>query len=464
MKRLILILLLSSLLLGLTSAVVYASPTQGPEGQDGGIDLDETIGTLGLYAALMAVLALGTEIVIDIVRPVFGLQGKATTAESLKKLNDWLPGATKELGLSAEAQTRINETIKQLENVTGQFRAKADEAKGIVEGEWANLLKELAVDSVDNVLKYRWDGIEKKLTDQGVDLADRAKVKSWLEQGLAKVRSAQDADLPNQLALLNGVMEEVAEQRNACQGPARKLWRQTRDRLVWVGKRIAGPEYTIAGRKFRALDINLRIGGKKIESFPLRPMRHLFFLPAFLEAGWARLWRRLTPKEDEEWKWEEVIEKLGKAPDMAVSNLQQAARRLLEEDAINRQEEANRVKWLRIVSAAAGIALAYALKIDSLQLLEPLLQDAVATFKVTREGADWKTIEALTGSANLALPVLDSALDWLLNLTPGMVLSGLGAAAGSGFWHDQLDNLRAAKGVTQTVEEVKKSVSGEGAG
>lgn len=463
MKRLILIVLLSGLLLGLTSAVAYASPTLEPEGQEGGINLDEAIGTLGLYAALMAVLALGTEIVIDVVRPVFGLQSKTTTAESLKKLDAWLPGATKDLGLSGEAQTRINEAIKGLENVTGQFQAKADEAKGIVEGEWANLLKELAVDSVENVLKYRWDGIEKRLSDQGVDPADSGAIRSWLQQSLGQVRSAQDADLPNQLALLNGVMEEVARQRNACQGPARKLWRQLRDRLVWVGKRIAGPEYKVAGRERRLFDIDLP-RGKKIESFPLRPLRHLFFLPAYLEAGWARLWRRLTPKDGEKWEWETVIEGLGKAPDMTVSNLQQAAQRLLEEDDNNRQEEANRVKWLRIISATAGIALAYALKIDSLQLLEPLLQDAVATFKVTRDGTDWKTIEALTGSVNLALPVLNATLDWLLNLTPGMVLSGLGAAAGSGFWHDRLDNLRAAKGVAQTVEEVKKQVSGEGAG
>jgi hypothetical protein len=42
----------------------------------------------------------------------------------------------------------------------------------------------------------------------------------------------------------------------------------------------------------------------------------------------------------------------------------------------------------------------------------------------------------------------------VLALTPGIVLSGLGTAAGSGFWHDQLDRLRSAKEMVGQMQEM----------
>lgn len=426
MKRLILILLLTMLLLFLTSTVVYADTLSQDGGAEADLNLERAIGTLGLYAALMAVLAVGAEIVVDTVRPVFGLQRKTTTAEALKKLNSWLPAAAKDLGLSEEAQTRINRALEQLEEVTKGFEDKAAEAKRIIEGEWPNLLKDLAIEEVDKVLDHHWAAIDKKLADPPVGLspAQREDAKTVLRRVLGEIRGI-DAEIPNQLALFNSVMAEVAELRNQVQGPARKTWRQVRNALIKVGSS---------------------------ERFKNSPLRHLFFLPAYVEYAWARFWGKVVVEAGE--KLEDAIKKLGEAQSKTVTNVQEAARWLLEEDSKHSQEEHNRVTWLRIMSAAIGVVLAAALQIDSLQLLEPVLQSTAGVFKTA--AGEWATIDQLIGPVQVSLPVLDVLLD----LTPGIILSGLGAAAGSGFWHDRLDNLRTAKEVSQTVEELRRQAAG----
>ena len=59
--------------------IAQSEPTA--EGEDGNTGLDtlgETIGTLGLFAAIMAILALGTEVTIDVFKSILGLKSKPT--------------------------------------------------------------------------------------------------------------------------------------------------------------------------------------------------------------------------------------------------------------------------------------------------------------------------------------------------------------------------------------------------
>ncbi len=87
-------------------------------------------------------------------------------------------------------------------------------------------------------------------------------------------------------------------------------------------------------------------------------------------------------------------------------------------------DEAKRVAILRAVSAALGIAIAVALRINTFDLLGPLLPESLAGV-IQSDAARWG----------------------------GMLLTGFGASAGSSFWHDKLDKVRAVKESVRKVKE-----------
>jgi len=89
----------------------------------------------------------------------------------------------------------------------------------------------------------------------------------------------------------------------------------------------------------------------------------------------------------------------------------------------------NRLAWIRFWSLAIGIGWAVILQINSLDLLGPVIPDTIA--------------HLLGGSDSL----------WY-NIA-GLVLSGLGASAGSSFWHDQMGRLRQAQQAVDTTEQLK---------
>ena len=89
----------------------------------------------------------------------------------------------------------------------------------------------------------------------------------------------------------------------------------------------------------------------------------------------------------------------------------------------------NRLAWIRFLSLAIGVAWAVILQINSLDLLAPVIPDAVA--------------ELLGG------------VDALWYQVAGLILSGLGAAAGSSFWYEQMARLRQTRKVVETTEQLK---------
>lgn len=89
----------------------------------------------------------------------------------------------------------------------------------------------------------------------------------------------------------------------------------------------------------------------------------------------------------------------------------------------------NRLAWIRFLSLAIGIAWAVLLQINSLDLLDPVIPDAVA--------------ELLGGG------------DALWYHAAGLILSGLGASAGSSFWYEQMARLRQTRQVVDTAEQLK---------
>jgi hypothetical protein len=89
----------------------------------------------------------------------------------------------------------------------------------------------------------------------------------------------------------------------------------------------------------------------------------------------------------------------------------------------------NRLAWIRFLSLAIGIAWAVFLQINSLDLLAPVIPDSVA--------------ELLGGA------------DAFWYQVAGLILSGLGAAAGSSFWYEQMARLRQTRKVVETTEQLK---------
>ncbi len=93
------------------------------------------------------------------------------------------------------------------------------------------------------------------------------------------------------------------------------------------------------------------------------------------------------------------------------------------------EDEARRVSTLRILSALCGIVLAIVLQIDTFELLSSLLPKSFQDF--------------LNSGTTLAAVVHYG----------GMALSGFASSAGSSFWHDQLDRVRAAKDIARKAKE-----------
>ena len=438
MKRLLFTLLLVTFLFSLTPTSVWASPLteDGPTTDTSGIG--GVIATLGLYAAMMAVLAVGAEVVIDGVRPIFGLKRKINAAEAMGKLKGWLPDTLEELGVSATAQEKLNQQIGELKGIAVEFEDKADKVNKVLEGQLQEALKDLAVYSVEALVDKHWAILKPQLEPHlaKVPNVSEEDVKTWLRTSLTALKQAKVTELQAHLQSVSTVLDAVREQRHALQGPLLRFWRWLRQSLFELGEYFRGKWGWF---------------GKYIVS-------QLLFLPSYLEYAWAWL-RRSLPEGN---NLRDKLRNLGKhKPFAPLLTIEDAAKRILEEETMQRDQDNLRIVWLRILSAAVGIWLAATLRVDSLQLLEPIMGNAVNTFRAVND--EWHTFGALIRQTGTALDLtrlpgaLETIVGWLFNLTPGIVLSGLGAAAGSGFWHDQLDKLRSAK---QVVTQVEKMTSG----
>ena len=117
-------------------------------------------------------------------------------------------------------------------------------------------------------------------------------------------------------------------------------------------------------------------------------------------------------------------------------------------------------------------------RVDSFELLQPIMEKATTRFHYVdvQEREHWCSMGELirahgvcseqvaapevAAQAGVSPSVLEAMWTMILNLTPGVILSGLGAAAGSGFWHDQLDKLRSAKETVSQVEKMAAQIKG----
>lgn len=92
----------------------------------------------------------------------------------------------------------------------------------------------------------------------------------------------------------------------------------------------------------------------------------------------------------------------------------------------------NRLAWIRLWSLLIGVGWAVILQINSLDLLGPVIPGTLDNL-LGGSGTLWYSVAALG-------------------------LSGLGAAAGSSFWYEQMARLRQARKAVDTAQELKAQI------
>jgi hypothetical protein len=137
-----------------------------------------------------------------------------------------------------------------------------------------------------------------------------------------------------------------------------------------------------------------------------------------------------------------VWDMLGVPPENRQLTPENVASAVLGRTDQQRDEEASRQRWLRVISVIVGMLLAYMLQIDAAELLDKAVPGV---------GSVINSVFSFNGEALHAWWV---RLPPQLSFTAGMVLTGLAASAGSSFWHDFLGRLQATKAVAEGAASV----------
>jgi len=539
MKRRLLVVLFLSLALGCTTTTTWAAPVGSPTAQDGGdsttappsqadapqtsdpsqSSLEQVIGALGLFAAMMAVLALGTEVVIDTLKFFVGLKHKPTALEALDKFGTQLPGQLNELGVSSQAITRLEGVIAGMKDVLEPLNYPVKLTQAVRDGdlgatvraaeEWAkaaglnpnaskqplvgavtqglqdlgsnlniapqaiqnitnsvsSALDNLSIqDAVTKILEivqgqallisHAWleshlialteMGVEKgraeimrrfdgvlvpKLKEIGLGEAAVQTVRDQIETGLAKATGQLH------LKAMENLLQGVENKRFEIQSPLRKTWRRLRNSqfsplVGWIDA------------------VRRRLNKPALNAKWVSRLNHVRLGKPFELA--ERFWNHLlgrTPKQG-----------VGLDQPLQVAPLTAAtlAQRLLEADSKHQDEEASRLRVLRVISIFVGVYLAFRLQVNAIDILAETfsgLQNINETVNTARV-LGWLNPPWLVDLINRNWLTVPAGLE----LNAGILLSGLAASAGSAFWHDQLEKLQVAKKAVGQVEKTIQAI------
>jgi hypothetical protein len=474
-------------------------------------DLTQALGTLGIFAAVMAVLAVGTEVMVDTIKLAIGMKSKPTAIASMEKLEALLPGKLKEFGASADAQKQVEGYLKGLRVVMEDVQTIQESILDLRKGQVLKALRKLHDLTPQEIKEQLKGGSEAAtrhaldfLTQQGIELTPDEKAHiGRLVTGLiidlnADSLEALEQDLEIRLnrlieeihtmaddvwqyeSLIDSVQSAVESWLNKegnkkllAEGGANALIQKAEESLLqqlplpdalkqqvstWLKSTISSLDITAQ------TDLNNYLGSLANLLQAVNDQRYQVQSPA------RKLWRRLRriqfggigklfERIERAWNW-----LLGRAPEhgrldkpremLPTLTLTNAAQVVLEQETHQRDEEASRLRWLRVVSVFAGIWLASYLQINAGELLSAKV---IPGELVTKLG---QTVGQVSG-INLSIGVwpLNAIVGFIKNLELGYILSGLGAAAGSAFWHDQLEKLQSAKKASEQLDRLRAQLS-----
>jgi hypothetical protein len=91
--------------------------------------LSQLFAGLGLFAAVMAIMAVGTEVVVEMLKSMVGLKSKVTAMEAFNELKSELPGLLAGAGVDAKARQKITDLVDK----TKEMLKPVEDINGIVD-------------------------------------------------------------------------------------------------------------------------------------------------------------------------------------------------------------------------------------------------------------------------------------------------------------------------------------------
>lgn len=467
------------------TAVAYqdddADTQQGAAG-----DIFDSVGAifavLGVYVVTMFTMAIGTEILVDIIKGIlgkpFGLESKPKARQTLLQYESFLNGSLADLGLSAEAKHRLEKQIADLkkllepaftaeEVVFHLHRQEFDAALALLGlDEQGRLLVDEGAATVKTAVKTHLQAII-----DGIDTrtALGQSVKAALERGklvdkadktidrLARRAAAISAD-DLYLAMNELVTGEIAagvtawtrayliSMRQESYESARALYEnrlKPQIETFGLGDKLEQEIETQFERfleqlkTYRDTDVYLESLNRILVELEMQRNVARSMVGKAIErfVDWLKMLLRKSPIQAQ---WLVPVKYDPRIPDAT-----EAAAKLIDLEQFDKSMENKRVRRLRFTAVTLGVVLAYLLQIDSADLLRDLFP----------ADANFLHITLIPQTAGLFAWIERTFNLPMYDLTAGVILTGLAASAGSSFWHDQLSRLQAAKKGVEVAEE-----------
>ena len=447
----------------------YAEPTD-VVAQDGLFDgLASIFAVLGVYIVTMFTMAIAVEVVVDIFKVSFGMKSKPSARKTLAEYANLLPGTLDDLGASAEAQAKLNQQIKaidqllqpafQAEDVIVHLRNKEfneafNSAFGAdAQGKWVNDARNLLKDHLDTAVNSVETHSPLGKTIQATVVNNLDKIVDAAAKDAANLTPEEVYN--KSMVLVNG---EFAKATSAwADAKLNELQKVPYETAESIYNFQIKPEIEKSG-----LSENIQNALDKQFSTYLGHLQKFKVGEAYLDAlnqllldvekerdelytrvsyWWLKL-KRWTRRQ-----FSRIFPSLKNPPRTQKRNIIieepiVAANRLMEIDERDKQENKIRISQLRFISVVVGILLAYILKVDSADLLGELFSNSTNFLDITLIAENSALLQWVHNTFGVQAPAV----------TAGVLLTGLGASAGSNFWHQQLNRLESIKQGTDAAQ------------
>ncbi len=444
--------------------VLQTDTAAAPQAQDdGGSSLPEGLSkifaSLGLYIVTMFTMAIGTEITVDVFKLAAGFKSKPTAAKTLDEYEKVLPGTLESLGLGAEAQYNLETQLANMKNILAPV-FKAEQVIADLKTENFSAALEAVTgtaDPTDSVIAHAAAVAKQQIQ------AALGKIQTDSVLGLAVTKTVREK--------IDAVVDALAE--TATDVTPEEMYQQA---MVAVNGELATAVTTWTETQIKNLQqVSYESAAKIIETRLLPQVANSGLNPEteakikqqldnflqniqtsrhadiYLETL-NKLLQEVERQRDElrshwrKWYWDIVgwlrqyklfswLPERKPKLDPTIKDASEAAGKLLEIERRDKREASSRIQQMRLSSVFVGVILAYFLQIDSADLLRDLFP----------QNANFLSMALIPHDATFFAWVGSKLHITMYDLSAGVILTGLAASAGSGFWHDQLSRLQSVK-------------------